>query len=334
MSLTPETQNPPSNLFDRAVILSVTLRRPGTRRKASTSLITVNSSTTEETSSGTDDSLSSTPTDKSLLHLSKDILDSKELREIQRLDGEVREYLSRIGLPSPLKQGCYLIPIELIEIIEAKLADFLANRELLIQSFLSTYPEKQAEAASRLGPLFNSRDYPSAEQITKAFEVATQYLTFGVPGSLQNISPSLLAREQEKAKQRIAAVEDEIIQVLRFSLKDLVDHMVERLQPGVDGKPKVFRNTLMSNMQEFLDTFKARNLTNDQDLDALVDQAKNILSGVDTQALRNSANIRLHVQTQMATIQQSLDTLVVSKPTRAYHFHDDETAPTPIAHAA
>ena len=111
----PTSNAPKSNLFDRAVILSVTLRRPGTRRKASTSLIDVISPAADEMLSTPNVQPMFTTTDKSLLHLSKDILDSDELRAVQRLDGTIREYLSRTGLPSPLKQGCYLIPIDLIE---------------------------------------------------------------------------------------------------------------------------------------------------------------------------------------------------------------------------
>lgn len=344
-NLSPTTPlSHPSPLFDRAVILSVTLRRPGTRRKASTSLIEVVAPTPEQppvtsepqspTSPPLDDtsapqnSQPTSPTDKSLLHLTKDILDSEELRAIQRLDGLVRDYLSRLGLPSPLKNGCYLIPIDLIETVEAKLGDLFAQRDTLVQTFLTAYPEKCAQAASRLGPLFDPRDYPSIETLQEGFEVSTQYLTFGVPGTLQSISKSLLEREEEKAKQRIAAIEDEIVQVLRLSLKELVDHMVDRLQPGADGKPKVFRNTLMTNMQEFLETFKARNLTNDQDLEALVDQAKGILAGVDATTLRTNDATRSHVQAQLTQIKHSLDGLVVAKPTRYYAFNE-ETTPTP-----
>jgi hypothetical protein len=315
------------------VILSLTLRRPGTRRKASTNLIRVVSPTADDTPSDPTVQDSSTPTDKSLLHLSKDILDSEELRAVQHLDGAIRDYLRRLGLPSPLKHGCYLIPIDLIETVEAQLADFLAQRQILVQSFLATYPEKRAQAASRLGPLFNPRDYPASESLQDAFEITTQYLTFGVPGTLRTVSKALLEREQEKATQRIAAVADEITQVLRLSLKDLVDHMVERLQPGPDGKPKVFRNTLMSNMQEFLETFKARNLTNDQDLEGLVDRAKDILSSVDIQSLRSSPDIRAHVQTQMSQIKASLNNLIIPKPTRTYAFDDDHDLAS-AAHAA
>lgn len=328
-ALTPTSGTPSHTLFDRAVILSVTLRRPGTRRKASTSLIEVVPTTTEDTSASPDVPQPSPTTDKSLLHLTKDILDSEELRAIQRQDGLIRDYLGRLGLPSPLKHGCYLIPIDLVETVEAKLGELFAQRKSLVQTFISTYPEKRTQAASRLGPLFDPRDYPSVERLMEAFEVSTQYLTFGIPGSLRSISPSLLKREEEKAKQRIAAVEDEIVQVLRLSLKELVDHMVERLQPGPDGKPKVFRNTLMTNMQEFLETFKARNLTDDQDLEALVEQAKGILASVDAATLRTSDATRNHVQAQMTQIKQSLDGLIVARPTRYYAF-DEEQAPAPV----
>lgn len=299
-------QDPQQSLFDRAIILSLTMSCLGTRRKVSTTSI-------------------ETDADKALLHVSKDILDSPELAAIHHLDGSIRKYLKTQGLPSPLKHGCYLLPIDLIDAIEKRLGELFAERETAVGAFMTAYPAKIEDVQRRLGALFDSTDYPPIDEIRAAFDASFQYLTFGTPTALQGVSRTLYEREKDKAVQRIAAVEDEITQVLRFSLKELVDHMVDRLQPTSDGKPKVFRNTLISNLDEFLDTFKARNLTNDQDLEALTQQARTILAGADAETLRSSADTRTHVHQQMATVKQALDALIITKPTRKFNFTNDET---------
>ncbi len=305
---TPDSpeQDPQQSLFDRAIILSLTMSCLGTRRKVSTTSI-------------------ETDADKALLHVSKDILDSPELAAIHHLDGSIRKYLKTRGLPSPLKHGCYLLPIDLIEPVEQRLSELFAERETAVGAFMTAYPAKIEDVQRRLGPLFDTTDYPPVGELRAAFEASFQYLTFGAPTALQGVSRTLYEREKDKAIQRIAAVEDEITQVLRFSLKELVDHMVDRLQPTSDGKPKVFRNTLISNLTEFLDTFKARNLTNDQDLEALTHQARAILAGADAETLRSSADTRAHVHQQMATVKHALDALVITKPTRKFNFANDET---------
>jgi hypothetical protein len=306
-TLSSVEQDPQQSLFDRAIILSLTMSCLGTRRKVSTTSI-------------------ETDADKALLHVSKDILDSPELAAIHHLDGSIRKYLKTRGLPSPLKHGCYLLPIDLIEPVEQRLGELFAERNTTIDAFLAAYPTKIEDARHRLGQLFDTTDYPPVDEIRAAFEASFQYLTFGAPTALQGVSSALYEREKDKAVQRIAAVEDEITQVLRYSLKELIDHMVDRLQPTSNGKPKVFRNTLISNLNEFLDTFKARNLTNDQDLEALTHQARAILADADAETLRSSADTRAHVHHQMATVKQALDALVITKPTRKFNFSNDDTA--------
>lgn len=302
------TQNGTGNIFDRAVIISVGLTRLGTRRKVASGAVEIE-------------------TDKSMIHVSKDILESQELQDIEKLDGEIRRYIQLKCLPSPLKSGCYMLPIPLVEIVDRRLEEFFAQRTTLVEIFLTAYPAKVEDAQRRLGPkLFNPMDYPPLERVRAAFGASSQYLTFGIPGSLESISRSIFARETEKAQARIAVVEDEITQVLRLTLKDLVDHMVSRLAPGEGGKPKIFKNSLVANMTEFLGTFKARNLTNDEELDVLVEQAKGILNGVNPQALRDNTSIRTYVQTEMAKIKGALDTMVMNKPTRQISFEDADAA--------
>src|SRR5574337_380025 len=134
-------QDPQQTLFNRAIILSLTMSCLGTRRKVSTTSI-------------------ETDADKALLHVSKDILDSPELSAIHHLDGSIRKYLKARGLPSPLKHGCYLLPIDLIEPGEQRLGERFAERETAVGAFMTAYPAKVEDIQRRLGPLFDATDYP------------------------------------------------------------------------------------------------------------------------------------------------------------------------------
>ena len=63
-------------------------------------------------------------------------------------------------------------------------------------------------------------------------------------------------------------------------MAELVQHLVERLQPGADGKPKVFRDSLVRGMEEWLSDFSARNLAQDGELSSLVERARELLHPV------------------------------------------------------
>jgi hypothetical protein len=88
-----ELQNLGQDLAQRTVCVKVRLGRIGNTRKVSNSQVEVD-------------------TDKSLIRVSKHLLDSKELRSIANFDGEVRRYLYDIGLV-PGFVGLYQVNFQL-----------------------------------------------------------------------------------------------------------------------------------------------------------------------------------------------------------------------------
>ncbi len=290
-------------LFDRAVCLSLTMGCLGTRRKVAAASIQVDA-------------------DKDLLHVSKAILESKELDAIKTLDGEVRAWLGKRALPSPFRRGTYLIPLDLVEQVDAKIVEYQEKRRFLTDAFLAVYDRSVEDAKKRLNGLFDASDYPGDEKVRATFYVDVRYLAFGVPEKLEGIRKDIFEREKQKAESQWKEASDEVRQALRAGLSDLVDHMVERLQGNGDGKPKVFRDSLVENMAEYLDLFDPRNVTDDDQLAHLVGRCRSVLDGVDASALRASDAIRTKVRDGMAQVQSVLDTMVIDRPARRIVLED------------
>ena len=246
-----------------------------------------------------------------LINVSKQLLDSPELAAIGRLDGDIRGYLYRLCLPSMMKSGVYLLPVTLIEEVEAKLQSYKRQREYLIAQFIGTYAAAKAEAETRLRGVYDESDYKPAERVQAAFVMDWQYVSFATPGKLANISASFFEQEKAKMAGKIAEATDEVRQVLRAAMQEMVGHMVDRLSPAADGSKKIFRNTCVENLAEFLRTFDARNITGDDDLKALTDRAACLLQGIDAGKLRDSEPLRAGVQSSMAEIKAKLDTMLV-----------------------
>ena len=99
-------------------------------------------------------------------------------------------------------------------------------------------------------------------------------------------------------------------------LGQLVSHLTERLTGQTDGKPKVFRDSAVGNLLEFFDRFRQLNIGSSEQLDALVDQARQIVQGVEPQNLRNNQSLRQHVASELAQVQSALDELLVDRPRR------------------
>ena len=75
-------------------------------------------------------------------------------------------------------------------------------------------------------------------------------------------------------------------------LGSLVSHLAERLSGEADGKPKVFRDTAVTNLTEFLERFQRLSIGTDESLEQLVEQARSLVTGIVPEDLRQRDTLR------------------------------------------
>ena len=148
------------------------------------------------------------------------------------------------------------------------------------------------EALKRLNGLANANDYLDADDAASRFGLRWSYLTFATPDSLKNLKSGLFEREKAKIEKMVAEATEEIRLVLREQMRALVKRMVTQLTPSVDGKRKKIYDSLTGNVEDFLETFSARNLADDSELQGLVTKARDVLRGIDPEILRNEDDTR------------------------------------------
>jgi hypothetical protein len=284
--LTPQA----SAVTQNTICIVVRKGRFGTRRKASTADVKVQS-------------------DKALLSLSKNILESPELKKVQQADGEIARYLKDQCLKSMFKGGVYLIPLGSIEEVNDALHAFAARRQQLVEEAVKTYDTRTTETSARLEVLHDPGDYPSKERFAQRFYFEWQFVTWETPTRLRAIRPALFQVEREKAAAKLAAVADECRSAMRAGLKGLVDHMVDRLTPDPSGKKKRFNKRTVENFHEFFRMFELKNVTDDTELAAVVTKAKQVMAGVDVQGLKKDEAIRNALQLQFENLKLELTPL-------------------------
>ena len=294
--------DPGMDLAKKTVCIKVSLSTLGNTRKVSTAQIEADA-------------------DKDLLRVSKRLVDSAELKAITRFDGEIRRFLYNICLPFEI--GIHLLPITALEMVEDRLRQFAVDRRQLVQSFLSAYPSLCQDAATRLRGLYNPTDYPAVDEVGREFGFSWQYVSFGVPEQLKGISREVWEQEREKAAVRMAEASTEIQVVLRETMAKLVQHMADRLKTGPDGKPLRFKETTVENLVEFLMNFEFRNVTDDNELQALVSQARDLMQGVTADDLRTTGDLRSKLQQGMTGIAAQLDTLLIRTGGRKFRFDEE-----------
>jgi hypothetical protein len=162
-----------------------------------------------------------------------------------------------------------------------------------------------------LGRLYNPTDYPPSLQ--GLFDCSWEFPSVEPPDYLRRLNPALY--EQEKA--RMASRFDEAVRLAEEAFMaefgKLVGHLLERIS---DEKKKIFRDSAVEGLTEFFDSFKSLNLHSSGDLDALVEQAKNVVAGVAPEDLRDSASLRQKLSGRMGQMLTSLEGLMVDAPRR------------------
>jgi|TARA_R110000824_G_scaffold32908_3_gene106086 hypothetical protein len=292
-------------IFQKAVGLVVEMKRLGTRRKVNASQI------------GTD-------ADVSLIHVSKSILDSKELKGVEQLDGELRRYLGDRCLPSHFKSGIYLLPIALVEEVDAEIRKTSEIRDERVQAFLDVYEDRRADAEERLGSLYQGSDYPDADDVRASFRLESQYVTFDTPASLKSIKADIFTREREKADAKWKDALEECKKLLRATMQELLGHIQERLTPGEDGKTKSFHGSMLDKLDTFMTTFAARNIADDDELTELVKEAKRAMVGIDAKSLRKEEALRDAFKGEVSDLKSKLDKMVIDKPSRVFSGSTEE----------
>jgi hypothetical protein len=83
-----------------------------------------------------------------------------------------------------------------------------------------------------------------------------------------------------------------------------------------DGQPKVFRDSAVEKLREFLERFRRLNIRNSPELDVLAQQAQQTINGIESQTLRDSNRLQQMVARDFEQIQASVGELLVDRPRR------------------
>ena len=253
--------------------------------------------------------------ERAYLSAGKKLLDTSHpaFKAVTAVRHRVIAFWKGISLPYP-ESGIRLIRQDDISAFTVQMTSLKVELDEAVIQLDGRYDELRIAARRRLGSLFNAGDYPAT--LRGWFDVSYDFPSVEPPEYLRQLSPQLY--QQEAA--RVAARFDEAVQLAEQAfteeLSKLVSHLTERLSGTDDGKPKVFRDSVVENLREFFDRFRHLNIRSDEQLDDLVVQAQRVIRGVEPQQLRDNQAVRQQVASQLSGVQSVLDGLLVDRPRR------------------
>ncbi|MBA4017581.1 MAG: hypothetical protein C0483_10450 [Pirellula sp.] len=245
----------------------------------------------------------------------KKLLDTKHpaFRAVTNVRGRILNLWRGMTLPFP-EPGIRLIRQDQIDVFQVEMTERRRELATTVALLDENFEELKNAARERLGRLFNSNDYPAS--LHGLFAVEWDFPSVEPPSYLAELNPALY----EEECRRVAARFDEALalaeEAFSMELAGLVTHLTDRLSGTADGKPKVFRDSIVTNLVEFFDRFRRLNVRSNDGLDALVSQARQIVQGLEPQSLRENRILRDTVASELGDLRQSLDQFLVERPRR------------------
>jgi hypothetical protein len=251
------------------------------------------------------------------------LIKSPALDAIVTRTNETKAWVMARCMPSYLVNGIQFVKLVAVEEFEREM-DALNKwlKDEGVPALQQDWPRAKAQAkidyqkmAEKLGIAnpYNEAKYPDPADLPGKFGVTHAWVTFGVPQSLPD---ELRERESIKIAAKYEAAADEIYSALLTGFSDVVAHAVGQMvrQPGEP--KKVIKEALVVNFREFCETLRFRNFNDDSQLDDLINQAEQIMSGVSASTLRDRPRARAQVVAQLSTIKAAIDSMIATAPRR------------------
>ncbi len=246
---------------------------------------------------------------------SKKLIDAKHdsYKALTALKSQITKYWKDHSLAFP-EPGIRLIKQVQIEEFDSALGGYRERLEASVRMLSDHYAEIKEAARARLGSLFDLDDYPSV--LDEEFQVSWDFPSVDPPEYLRRLNPELYEEQSRQVSARFDRAVEMAEQTFLEELDRLVNHLAERLSGQEDGRPKIFRDSAVTNLNEFFTRFRSLNVGSNAELDELVGRCEQLVTGVDPGGLRNSQSHRRSLSTNLSTVQSSLDQMLVDRPRR------------------
>jgi hypothetical protein len=216
----------------------------------------------------------------------KVLIKKESLKEIQSIASAAREFLYKKTLPWGDNGDRVLPSVNYFDFI-AEYNGYKTKYDTAADNFINNYPNLMNEARLRLNGMFEESDYPNVGTLRTRFGMDINFMA--IPDS----KDFRLQLEEDEVNALRTSIEQQInsritqaTKNIYYRIKEAVGHMVERLSD----KEAVFRNTLVENIRELVETLPRLNFTGDPDVNELVNNMRGLL--VKPETLRNSSIYR------------------------------------------
>lgn len=252
----------------------------------------------------------------------KYLINPELLGQIRTAAHQARNKVKDYSLPFPI-MSIQLVPKKYITTVEEILQHHQVRFMDKVDEFIGMYSQAREEAKEALGSLFNEMDYPL--NIRSKFKFGWQFLALQVPSRAMILSPEVYEREKARFENLMFETRELCLQALRMEFSGLLEDLTEKLSSNGSKPKKIVTNSMFNRLNEFFMELDTKNIFEDQELQELTNNARQIISDVSPYSLKYNDQARDQIREQMQGIRNTLEESIIDLPRRTIRFENHET---------
>ncbi len=198
--------------------------------------------------------------------------------------------------------------------------------------FIEDYDDYVDQARLDLGRLFRLEDYPGTEALQGKF--AIRYRIVPVPDAhhfMADLAQGETERVRRDIEQQVRTRLNDAQRDLYRRLSEAVERVGERLREDENGKPLVFRDSLIENIRELVDVVPRLNIFADDDLAMLCREVKDKFASIEPCARRAASIPTSAGRSSVTPMRSRRNSRATSRPPpRTGRQHDGRPCPLGI----
>ena len=237
------------------------------------------------------------------------LANSDTLQAIQRHVTAARSMHVNMTMPWS-NSGLRLLPTAQYFKYSQAMSQMQQEFDKLVQEFLSAYNDEVVDVQLKLGDLFSYDDYPTVDTLDRKFAFRTNYMPLPDAGDFRvDIGNEALREVQETyadfyAKQYNTAMND-----VWTRLHKALSNMSDRLDYGSKEDKKIFRDSLVDNVNDMIELLRVCNVTGSTQMTQMALKLEEAMSGVTPDGLREDDTFRAETKRAVDDVIKSLPSL-------------------------
>ena len=221
---------------------------------------------------------------------------TKQLKDIQSLTGEIRNWHLRQTLPWS-DNGTRLLPMKNFFKYKEQLTEYQHQFDTQVKQLVDDYPQLISLSAYNLGELFDRDDYPPTEEIESKFNLGYTIIPVPEAGGFRvdignDIRQELETQYEDAYQQKVETAMSSAWSRLHTTLENMVTKLADPRWNEEDAKNPQVYDSFIGHGMELTSLLTSLNITDDHDLEQARIGLEQALAGVQPDMIKNQPYVR------------------------------------------